>query len=203
MSISQNKILILASGLSAKQFHDYPYKENNWIIFTVNHGWMTTPLWDYNIIPSDYKGKRPCVETNQKIIKRDEYVPILNNKYGGEQACGLSITLSAAYYSLGTLEPKIIGFLGCDMNYKPDANGWTTIYGLGNDIKKDGISDPDKMVQFQLKHGCKDPDYLFNIYKRFEKFANKQECKVFNFSNDPETRLPYKQIDILEIDWTC
>ena len=184
-----NKVLLLASGMSAKQYHDYPYKENGWTIVAVNNGWQVTDEWDHWVRPPDYRGVKPKEYLeHQSEVKR--YSTQLN-MFGGQKACGYSITLNAGYWALGELKPDIIGLLGADMNYTPDEDGNTHIYGVGYDIKTKGVSDPDRMVKV---HGNNDPEYLNTIYMRLVEYAEKQNCKVYNLSRDIETRLPYERV---------
>jgi hypothetical protein len=183
------KVLLVASGLSANQFYDYDYKTNGWTIIAVNNGWLACKNeWDLWIKSNDYDGEKALPNKNQIQIK--EYGSALR-EYGGQKACGYSITLNAGYWALANLKPDVIGFLGADMNYVPDENGNTHIYGKGNDIKKNGIPDPDRMV---LKHGNGKKNYLNDIYMRLEKYAGDQNCKLYNLSHTIDTRLPYKRV---------
>lgn len=187
--VEERKILLVASGLSAKQFYDYDYKNNGWIIIAVNNGWLScSNEWDYWIKSNDFDGSVPAPTKTQTIV--NEYGKSLL-KFGGQKECGFSITLNAGYWVLANLNPSIIAFLGADMNYTPDKEGNTHIYGLGNDIRKNGIPDPDRMVNI---YGKNDENYLENIYLRLNTFAEKQNCKIFNVSRDIESRLPYKRI---------
>jgi hypothetical protein len=192
------KILILASGLSAKQIDDYDYKKNGWTIVAVNNAWQVIPnTWDYWIRANDYKGKRPeKIQGGQ--VEVQQYRDVLN-QYGGHHTCGFSITLCASYYSLYKLKPKVIGFLGADMNYTPDENGNTHIYGVGFDIQQNGIPDPDRMVK---RYGAGNDNYLNDIYLRFAKIAKENNCAVYNFSQNIETRLPYERVSVGEYDGT-
>lgn len=185
------KTLLVASGLSAREIDNYPYKQEGWKIIAVNNGWLacdTTP-WDFWIRSNDFNGHKPKTVTYNQVVV-PSYGRVLD-KFGGQKVCGYSITLNAAYWTLGTLKPSIIAFLGADMNYNPSENGHTHIYGIGNDIKAKGIPDPDRMV---IVHGDGKPEYLKRIYQRFEEQAIKMRCRVYNFSSEPNTRLPYKQI---------
>jgi len=182
-----DKVLIIASGMSAKQVNDYQYSENGWTIVVVNNAWLATENWNHWVHSNDFRGKRPTLKNDQVECK--QYSHILNN-YGGHDKCGWSITLTGGYYALYTFKPSVIGFLGADMNYKPDENGHTHIYGVGYDIAKRGISDPDRMVQ---RFGKNDDNYLENIYLRFSDVAKEDGCEVVNFSDDPDSRLPYKK----------
>jgi hypothetical protein len=188
--MNKKKVLILASGLSAKQLYEYPYKENNWTILTVNNGWLACEKdWDFWVRSNDYKGNIPIpIKSRQTVVTT--YGPSLK-RYGGQKECGYSITVNAAYWALDKLNPSVIGFLGADMNYKPDENGNTHIYGVGFDILKNNISDPDRMIKV---HGNGNPEHLKDIYTRFETIASENGCKVYNFSHTIETRLPYERI---------
>jgi hypothetical protein len=191
------KILILASGLSAKQIDDYDYKKNGWTIVAVNNGWQVYDRWDYWVRANDYKGKRPDkINKGQTEVKK--YGDVLR-EYGGHQKCGYSITLCASYYVLHKLKPNVIGYLGADMNYTPDENGDTHIYGVGYDIKQNGVSDPDRMIK---RYGIGNDNYLNDIYLRFSNIAKENHCAVYNFSQNTETRLPYERVSVGEYDGT-
>lgn len=186
----QDKVLMLASGLSGAQVTEYPYKENGWYVIAINHGWMHYPdEWDYWIHSTDFKGDGGTYPAGyESKPNTSQYSEVLRN-FGGHTDCGFSITLASAYNALWYCKPKMIGFLGADMNYSPNENGDTHVYGVGIDIRKNGIPDPDRMVE-EYGNG---PDYLKNLYLRFAEVALKQQCWVYNFSADPNTRLPYKQ----------
>lgn len=185
-----SKVLLLASGFSAKQVHDFDYKGNGWTIVAVNNGWLACPeLWDYWVKAPDNKGKKPDeILSHQTVVPR--YRPQLD-KYGGQKACGYSITLNAGYWALAELKPTVLGFLGADMNYTPDDKGHTHIYGVGYDIKKNKKSDPDKMVE---RHSNGDENYLETIYMRLSDKAKEQNCAVYNLSQNIDTRLPYERL---------
>jgi hypothetical protein len=179
------KVLLVASGFSSRLITEYNYIDNGWTIIVINHGWMATDDWKYWVRSSDFKGNRPTIKPDQ--IEISNYSNSLG-AFGGHGQCGFSITLCAAYWSLQNLKPNVVGFLGADMNYTPNKDGHTHIYGKGLDIIKNGIPDPDRMVN---KHSKDDPNYLKNIYNRFAEKASERGCSVYNFSNDPNTRLPY------------
>jgi hypothetical protein len=94
-----SKVLLVASGFSAQQIHDYDYKANDWTIVAVNNGWMACPdLWDWWIKSGDYKGNKPeKIGRHQKVVAK--YRPALD-KFGGQKVCGYSITLNAGYWAL-------------------------------------------------------------------------------------------------------
>lgn len=180
------KVLMLASGLSAREIENYDYKANGWAIVAINNGWVAYENWDHWVHSDDFMGNRPeSIKPNQTVCK--QYGTILRH-YGGHKNCGYSITLCAAYYALRIIKPKVIGFLGADMNYVPDRDGKTHIYGVGYDIIKNGIPDPDRMVE---KYSKDNTTYLHDIYMRFHGIAKDNGCEVYNFSSMVNTRLPY------------
>lgn len=191
------KVLLIGSGLTATQVNDYPYEWNGWIICTVNNAFRVTPKWKYAFFSKDYqKGKRPISDDGQVIVDGEQVV-FASDPWGGLLKTGLSITLQSSYWILKNIKPNIIGYLGSDMNYKKDKRGWTTFYGVGSDIKFNGISDPDHMVKM---YGQGNPNYLYDIYKLLETNAQKQGCILYNFSDDPETRLPFPKKTAKELD---
>jgi hypothetical protein len=182
----KNKILIVGSGKSGQDVKKYESVFD--YIVVVNNAWALTEQWHYWIHPNDYKGLKPdLIKENQVEINANGYGKSLR-KYGGIHECGFSIMLNASYWVLDNLNPSEIYYLGADMDYSPDENGNTHFYGVGFDIKNKGISDPDLMVKLR---GKGDPDYLINIYKRFQNVANKNRCMVYNLSENKNTRLPY------------
>ncbi|PCJ96778.1 MAG: hypothetical protein COA52_00805 [Hyphomicrobiales bacterium] len=176
---------MVASGPSAGLINKLNLK--NYTVVAINNGWRATEEWNYWVKALDYKGQKPVIIPPQEIIKN--YVDSLN-KFGGIRNCGFSITLAASYWVLDVLKPINMFYLGCDMNYTPDSEGKTHIYGIGSDIQKNGISDPDKMVE-DYSNG--NENYLHDIYMRFNNIALKNGTNVYNLSNDPNTRLPFKR----------
>lgn len=182
------KVLIIASGHSAEQVHDYNYKANDWTILAVNNGWVATEDWDWWISPPDYKGQVPLFQPPKQKV--ESYGRSLG-KFGGQVECGYSITLNAGYWALDQLNPTVIGFLGADMDYTPDAEtGHTHIYGVGYDIEANGVSDPDRMVDMYSKGN---DNYLTDIYMRLHAKAAERNCGVYNLSFGNPTRLPYER----------
>jgi len=180
----EKKVLVVASGMSAKQIEDYPYQKKGWCIVTVNNAWKATPFWKYAIADEMVKDQ-PTAGRGQKVILDSRTII---SYFGGHMAVGFSMTMVTSYWSLIALKPKIIGYLGADMDYTPDANGHTHFYGIGRDVEL-GEPDPDKMVR---EHNIKkDPNFLNNLYMRFRRIAAKYDCEVRNFAKVERTRLPY------------
>lgn len=190
---NMKKILILCSGMSAKEINHYDYIDNGWEIVAVSNGWRICNDWKYWIAADDFAGPKPKLSEGQS---NPHHVPALE-QFGGHLACGYSITLSAAYYALGELNPDVMGFLGADMIYTPDKDGNTHFYGVGYDITAYGKPDPDRMIE---RWGNGDENYLTNVYQRFAEQAKLRNTSVYNFSSLLETRLPYPQISPIYID---
>jgi hypothetical protein len=189
-----DSILILGSGLSAKDIS--LYNTNLFTIVAVNNGHLATSKWKYWVHTNDFVGDKPQLKSDQFEITNKDYEKAMS-EYGGIKLCGYSIMLASSYWVLKNLKPSKIYYLGADMNYNPDSNGNTHIYGVGFDIKKRKISDPDYMAK---KHGNGDPDYLTKIYIRFEQLAATENVKLFNLSQIKNTRLPYERITENERD---
>lgn len=194
-----NKVLIIGSGFSSHQVSDYDYKLNGWEIVVINNGWMACPdIFDYHMYPNDYIRDREKICKYLPHQKHFVYTQDDLSPYGGQTACGKSATLNISYAVLRRLNPRMIGYLGCDMNYTPTEDGSTSIYGIGFDVKTHKIPDPDKMVNL---FGKNDPDYLRTIYTRFSTISQQHNCEVYNFSSDTKTRLPYQQVHPKDIDY--
>ncbi len=192
------KTLIIASGLSANEYHDYDYADNGWTIVAVNSAWQVCNDWTYWVHTNDYDGPRPTSLNPEQVeiwAKHEnpqyEYCRVLN-KYGGQYQCGIGISINASYWVLDVLKPDILGYLGNDLTYTPNENGNTHFYGVGRDIKKNGIPDP----VFAAKHfGKGNPNYIWDLYCRFDTYAKQAGCKVVNLSTAKETRLPYERMN--------
>ena len=204
-------VIIVGSGKTATDIRDWDIDPTTTKVVVVNNAWTATSKWDFFIVSPDYKKELPAVEflSPKQMFTRDgrlvydpnaKKLALLPDRgysaalfpFGGHEECGYSITLNAAYWTLLFLRPKRIGFIGCDMNYTPSEDGATAFYGIGDDIKENGIPDPDRMVDVHLGGG---EDALEKIYQRFSDIAKGNNIEVVNFSKDPDTRLPYPQVE--------
>lgn len=188
------KVLIVGSGFSALEYNDYPYVDKGWVVATINNGWKATnDTHHLSVFSTEIKNFPKWPDK----ISTSDYLEVLA-KYGGARECGYSSMIAISYYVLEVLSPKIIGYLGADMIYSKEGHGSNTcIYGIGEDIAKRGISDPD---QLQKVYGYGDPHYLTNLFKRFEDIALENDCLVYNLSSMEQTRLPYLKTTPSEID---
>ena len=178
---------MIGSGLSAKKFKKEDYKD--WIIVTVNHGYLVTEDWDYACFSTNFRSKLPMTRGKQRTIQH-EILTVLGREFGGLKRTGYSIMLASSYWVLDQIKPTLIAYLGADMNYTPDDKGNTHVYGLGYDIQSYKESDPDRMIR---EWGKGNPNYLKEIYGKFEKIAKERGCNVCNMSDDPDTRLQYQR----------
>jgi hypothetical protein len=196
----RDKVLILGSGFSIKQFHDYPYRDEGWFVVAANKSFMfDMDAWDLAVMTHSCQNvtrfgdewKRKMKPHQRMTTGYDSAKTV--GRFGKAQSRGMTIILCTAYYILAEYEPKVIGFLGCDMNYNLDENGKpkgnTTFYGVGDDFRERGISDPDYMAKHWSRWGT-----LEDQYNKFNDNAVKQNCKLVNFSSDPKTRLPFPQV---------
>ena len=122
-------VLILGSGPSVMAAADWPRAPFDRIV-AINNAWAVRPDWDDLIHPSDFPpGRMPDqVKTSQRIVTDDDYVPV-QNRFGGFVYAGGTMAFTAGYWALGTLRPRVMAFLGCDMVYP--ATGPTHFYGTG------------------------------------------------------------------------
>lgn len=198
-----DSVLIIGSGKNAVEADRFNLPNTKYI--AVNHAWKATTRWDYWLHSGDFKGEKFDGELgdNRKIISASK--PAGNTGYneackqhGGVRETGYSIMLNASYWVMEFLSPKRIGFIGADMNYQTGPEGETAFYGVGVDIQRNKVPDPDRMAE---KYGKDDPaEYLRKIYMRFYDIAQQKEIEVYNLSNDPSSRLPYPKIDWREFE---
>jgi len=173
------------------KFKDYPYRDNDWIIVAINHGWKACEKqWDWLVCASDLREKvKPIRHQGEVIFINSQYMA---KKYEGTETIGRGSMLLGSYMIANELNPDIMGYLGADMNYTPDKNGNTHIYGVGRDVRR-GCPDPDRIIE----HEGGDPDYFA---KKFKDFSYIMNVRCYNFSDDPETRLPFEQVNPEDID---
>lgn len=183
------KVLLVGSGLSAAKYHEYDYKKNGWTVIAVNHGFHVVKNFDYVFFAGDVRralndAGYPDSDPRLVVIKSITVV----EPYGTLDECGRGIMLNSSYHLLTVLgRPKLVGYLGADMNYTPDKNGNTCIYGVGNDVKHKKVPDPDRIIAWV--GGNK--KYFTEKFLQYQEYAS---CPCYNFSDDPDTRLPFPQV---------
>lgn len=132
-------VLILGSGPNAVDAKAWPKTRFDQIV-SINNAWRVRPDWDFLIFPEDFPpDRRPAdVSEQQVLVEADAFVPA-QNAYGGFVFAGATMAFTAAYWALYTLQPAVMAFVGCDMQY-PSA-GPTHFYGKGApDPLRDDVS---------------------------------------------------------------
>ncbi|WP_147126977.1 hypothetical protein [Shimia ponticola] len=132
-------VLILGSGPNAIEARDWNRGPIDKIV-AINNAWRIRDDWDDLIFPEDFPEERRPTEISeqQDLIEAEAFVPA-QNAFGGFLFAGATMAFTAAYWTLHTYKPKVIGFLGCDMVYA--AAGSTHFYGTGTaDPLRDDIS---------------------------------------------------------------
>jgi len=191
-------VLLLASGHSSKLYHNLDLSQ--FTVVAINNAHLLAEQnMRYWVSPNDYYGTP--YNGSAEIIKFKDYLPAMK-AYGGHKACGYSITLCAAYWTLYFLKPDNIMFLGADMNYQTNEQGHTHFYGVGFDIRR-GRPDPIKMAAKWKREDQTNEEYIFEVYHRFEQISKNgfdglsdhRPANVYNLSDDPNTMLPYQRIN--------
>ncbi len=153
-------------------------------IVVINNAWQLRDDWDYLVHPEDFplENRPKNIRKNQRIITADEYVPV-QNSFGGFVYAGGTMSLTTAYWVLGTLKPNIIAFSGCDMVYPSDGKA-THFYGFG---KPDPLRNDVTLNSLEAKSS------------RFFYTALKANCLCLNLSNNLESRLTFPRVQIDEL----
>jgi hypothetical protein len=98
-------------------------------ILAINNAHAIRSDWDQLIYPHDFPETRiPKADAGQRMITEADFVPA-QNAYGGFVYAGGTMALTAAYWALHDLRPKVIATFGCDMHYPRQAP--THFYGTG------------------------------------------------------------------------
>lgn len=166
---TKDKILIVGSGLSAKQLKYF--NDNDWTIIAINNAWKLNK-WDILIYPDDFPDIPESLEKDQFLADNNIYRYEVN-KFGGQENVGNSMIFNAAYFALAQF-PSKIAFLGCDLWYPP--NQVNHFYGNGR---------PDPMRLGR--------DLLIEKLNRLNDFCKKYNVEVSNFSEQENTLLPFKR----------
>ncbi|MFQ1699646.1 hypothetical protein ACJ5NV_03515 [Loktanella agnita] len=166
-------VLILGSGPNVLTCRDWPRRYFDRIV-VINNAWAVRPDWDDLIHPDDFPADRHPVTLNagQRIIRSDTYVPV-QNSYGGFVYAGGTMAFTAAYWALGTLQPRVIAMLGCDMIYP--ATTQTHFYGTGT---ADPLREDITLRSLEAKSA------------RLMVIAARQTCAMVNLSTD-QSRLVF------------
>ena len=180
MQKKNKKILIIGSApdaIIASEWSNLPFDN----IVAINNAWKIRDDWTNCIYPEDFPtSKRPKANDRQTLHSAKEYVAA-QNYFGGFVYAGGTMAFTAGYWALYKFKPQIICYVGCDMIYKGKK---THFYGKGT-------ADPlrnDKTLKNLLAKSA-----------RLEAIANLNNCKIFNLSNIPISRLIFQRINIRNV----
>lgn len=121
-------VLILGSAPAALAARDWPRAPFDAVV-AINNAWRIRDDWDVAIHPEDFPPARhPVPGPGQRRVTAAAYVPV-QNRYGGFVYAGGTMALTAGYWALGALRPRVLAWFGCDMVYP--AEGRTHFYGTG------------------------------------------------------------------------
>ena len=174
-------VVILGSGPGVLVAQDWPRVDGITFV-AINNAWQVRPDWDWLIHPEDFPPERRPrhVLAGQKIVTAQDYVPI-QNAYGGFVYAGGTMAFTAAYWALGALRPKVIGFIGCDMVYPRE--GPTHFYGTGT---ADPLRQNVSLRSLEAKSA------------RLLALAARDGCALVNLSTAPRSRLVFSRADYPE-----
>ena len=147
----------------------------------INNAWKLRQDLDYAIYPEDFPTQRQPKNSHvkKKIITAKEYVPI-QNKFGGFVYAGGTMAFTAGYWALGTLNPDVIAYLGCDMIYS-DKISDNHFYGKG---AADPLRDDITLQSLEAKSA------------RLMAIAKFNNCSVVNLSEQDQSRLLFPRVQI-------
>lgn len=198
-------VILIGSGRFANEIKQTDLSGHT--IVTMNNAWKLYPDFDYAIYANDMaKEHRPVKKReNQQLVTglvgpRLDDRPIAQYNEKGYLKCrkemealGYPVPLTtltvSGFWCLWYLQPKLLGFIGCDMDYTPDENGHTHFYGVGHDIQKRGIPDPFLR---------RSKEEIMESLVKMEEYATSIGAELVNYSSNPHTILPFKRRRINE-----
>lgn len=208
------KVIALGSGPGMTEINNWNVENTKVVAF--NNVWKGTDKWNYLIVAGDYPERNYC---KRKLIRSFAKQGIEKKFYCHKGEMGIKETyliadnkspdsseeeylkslvklgvpgyFTISYWILTWLKPTHVAFLGFDMDYTPDESGSTAFYGKGYDIQTRGM--PDYIYQMhQFYNG--NPDYMIPLFDRLDE--NKKDCKFYNLSTNPKSKLPWSKISI-------
>ena len=185
MNKSENPRLVIILGSAPDSSRCIAWNKETFEIIAINNAWKIRDDWDYHIYPEDFPNQNhpPKVQKFQKSITAKEYVPE-QNKYGGFIYAGGTMAFTAAYWALGTLQPDVLAFLGCDMVYPTDG-GKTHFYGTGT---ADPLREDLTLQSLEAKS------------QRLKVLATQQSCLCVNLSELPLSKLLFSRVTIHQLN---
>lgn len=197
-SLLREKVLIVGSGKSAVDIKEWNI--DGWSLVTMNNAHMVRSDWEFaGFSPDLPKERQPLNNPPHQYIfsaltgpqHDNERLPSTGQRgfeyalqFYGKQHLDTTF-FGITYWALRFLQPKMIGFMGCDMNYDL-VNSSTHFYGMGLDT---GNNQPPDPLKFFKNAGLD----AVECFKELEEDAARQGCQLVNFSQEV-SRLPYKRI---------
>lgn len=205
------KIILVGSGFSIKQTKKWDLSTH--IVVVINNAWRAVK-WDHFLCTHDYETEYHKDVGFPSVTEADRGTKFWDQKtlndavlhHGSWNDLGRAATIAAGYCALRYYKDADltqIGLIGCDMIYTdPEESDNTAYYGVGVDIDKKKMSDPDRMIYTakkdnhtvggKLAKSYDDTALLQQYYKRLAEISEeKYGVNIVNYSTSELTRLPY------------
>ena len=167
------KILIVGTGLSAMDARNWNLE--GWTVAVIHKAWELLPdRWDWFFHCKSFPEADKPKTIGLHVMNKEYCETVGNDQYCLNSGIRRTTMVFAAHYCLDQ-RPETLGFIGCDLNYMPDANGNNVTYGIG---KPDAAELP--IVERQAWN------------KGIEVRANDLDCELINFSQ-VESDLPFER----------
>jgi transposase len=123
--------LVVGSGPNAVNARQWEIPPNVSIV-CINNAHAVRDDWRFLVHAQDFPAdKMPeQVGPGQVVVGAEGYIPAMN-AHGGIVYGGATMAFAAAYWTVHHLRPHILAYIGCDMDYQPQA-GKTHFYGTGS-----------------------------------------------------------------------
>jgi hypothetical protein len=176
-------VLILGSAPDAVRARAWPRAAVKHIV-AINNAWQIRSDWDYLIHPDDFPADRmpsSYPTAQQTIITSAQFVPV-QNSFGGFVYAGPTMAFTAGYWALGALQPDVIAYLGCDMQY---TSAQTHFYGKGT---ADPLRPDVTLQSLEAKSA------------RLMVHAGLKQCLCLNLSELAASRLVFPRTDLAQLN---
>jgi hypothetical protein len=183
-----SRVLMVGSGPSIRLIDEVD--PSTWVVVAMNKAWAYRPRRvDYLVHMASLPGSRrpaPADVPADRVASYDQYIAAVHH-YGRALAVDDDIALGfltghlihfiASYWAMWRLRPAVVGYLGCDLEYRGE--GPTHFYGRGQAIPwRDRGREP-----------------LDVYFERQACLAERQGVELVNLSCESGSRLPYRRVD--------
>ncbi len=180
-------LLIVGSAPDAVQLKDWDAATRSIFthIVTINHAWQICPYADYVIYAEDFPvaHRPPQNDLSMQHITAEQFM-VEHNRLGGMVYAGGTMAFTAGYWALGALQPDVIAYLGCDMEYSVREGQATHFYGTG---QADPLRADVTLQSLEAKSA------------RLMALAEQHGCSVVNLSTLPQSRLVFPRVSIVAL----